>query len=80
VVLAGGCFWGVQAVFEHVKGVTRVTAGYAGGAPSTAHYESVSAGTTGHAESVQIAYDRAQITLGQLLRGCSSRSRMTRRS
>jgi peptide-methionine (S)-S-oxide reductase len=68
VVLAGGCFWGVQAVFEHVKGVTRVTAGYAGGAPSTAHYETVSAGTTGHAESVQIAYDRAQITLGQLLR------------
>jgi peptide-methionine (S)-S-oxide reductase len=68
VVLAGGCFWGVQAVFEHVKGVTRVTAGYAGGAPSTAHYETVSAGTTGHAESVQITYDRAQITLGQLLR------------
>jgi peptide-methionine (S)-S-oxide reductase len=68
VVLAGGCFWGVQAVFEHVKGVTRVTAGYAGGASSTAHYETVSAGTTGHAESVQIVYDRAQITLGQLLR------------
>src|SRR5215471_11895071 len=55
-VLAGGCFWGIQAVFEHVKGVTKVTAGYSGGSAGTAHYETVSTGTTGHAESVQIVY------------------------
>jgi peptide-methionine (S)-S-oxide reductase len=68
VVLAGGCFWGVQAVFEHVKGVTRVTAGYAGGTAETAHYQIVSSGRTGHAESVEIVYDPAQVTFGQLLR------------
>ena len=67
-VLAGGCFWGVQAVFQHVRGVTRATSGYAGGAASTAHYEMVGTGRTGHAESVQITYDPSRITYGQLLR------------
>jgi peptide-methionine (S)-S-oxide reductase len=67
-VLAGGCFWGVEAVFEHVKGVTRVESGYAGGAANTAEYETVSSGRTGHAESVQITYDPSQITYGQLLK------------
>jgi peptide-methionine (S)-S-oxide reductase len=67
-VLAGGCFWGIEAVFEHVKGVTHVTAGYAGGSANTATYEQVSTGTTGHAESVQITYDRSQISYGQLLK------------
>jgi peptide-methionine (S)-S-oxide reductase len=67
-VLAGGCFWGVQGVFEHVKGVDRAVSGYAGGNDSTAHYDLVSTGTTGHAESVQIDYDPSQITYGQLLR------------
>lgn len=67
-VLAGGCFWGVQAVFQHVKGVKRVWAGYAGGAASTAEYEIVHSGRTGHAESVQIFYDASQITYGQLLK------------
>ncbi|HEU4643594.1 MAG TPA: peptide-methionine (S)-S-oxide reductase MsrA [Gemmatimonadaceae bacterium] len=67
-VLSGGCFWGVQAVFEHVKGVTGVTAGYAGGPASAAYYERVSTGTTGHAESVRIVYDPAKVTYGQLLR------------
>ncbi|HEX3808831.1 MAG TPA: peptide-methionine (S)-S-oxide reductase MsrA [Rhizomicrobium sp.] len=67
-VFSGGCFWGVQGVFEHVKGVTRVTAGYTGGDKSTAQYETVSTGTTGHAESVQILYDPHQVTYGQLLR------------
>jgi peptide-methionine (S)-S-oxide reductase len=67
-VLAGGCFWGMQAVFEHVKGVTRVTAGYAGGSANTATYEQVSTGSTGHAESVQITYDPSQISYGQLLK------------
>lgn len=67
IVLAGGCFWGVEGVFEHVKGVTRAVAGYAGGTASTADYETVSTGTTGHAESVAVTYDPAQITLGQLL-------------
>jgi peptide-methionine (S)-S-oxide reductase len=66
-VVAGGCFWGVEAVFEHVKGVKRVTSGYSGGTAATAHYEIVSTGTTGHAESVQILYDPAQISFGQLL-------------
>jgi peptide-methionine (S)-S-oxide reductase len=66
-VLSGGCFWGVQGVFEHVKGVTRVLAGYAGGAKSTADYETVSSGTTGHAESVQITFDPQKITYGKLL-------------
>src|SRR5262245_22168665 len=67
-VLAGGCFWGVEAVFERLKGVTDVVSGYAGGKKATAHYEVVSMGITGHAESVQITYDPAQITYGQLLR------------
>lgn len=67
-VIAGGCFWGVQAVFEHVKGVISVSAGYSGGAAGTAHYEMVSAGTTGHAESVRIKYDPSQISYGQLLK------------
>lgn len=66
-VLAGGCFWGVQGVFEHVKGVKQVTAGYAGGASETAHYALVGTGLTGHAESVSIVYDPAQITYGRLL-------------
>jgi peptide-methionine (S)-S-oxide reductase len=67
-VLAGGCFWGVQAVFEHVKGVIRVTAGYSGGSADTAHYEMVCSDATGHAESVRIVYDPSQITYGQLLK------------
>ena len=67
-VLAGGCFWGVEAVFEHVKGVTRVESGYAGGSADAAQYETVSSGRTGHAESVQITYDPSQITYGQLLK------------
>ena len=66
-VLAGGCFWGVQGVFQHVKGVTNAVSGYAGGAKNTADYESVSTGSTGHAESVQITYDPGQITYGRLL-------------
>lgn len=67
-VLAGGCFWGVQGVFERVKGVTNVVAGYAGGSKSTAQYETVSTGTTGHAESVKITYDPSQVSFGQLLK------------
>jgi peptide-methionine (S)-S-oxide reductase len=67
-VLAGGCFWGIQAVFEHVKGVVSVSAGYSGGAASTANYETVSEGTSGHAESVEITYDPARISYGQLLK------------
>src|SRR5437870_3222638 len=61
-VLAGGCFWGVEAVFEHVKGVIKVTSGYSGGSASTAQYETVSSGETGHAESVRIIYDPSQIS------------------
>ena len=67
-VFAGGCFWGIQAVFQHVKGVTDATSGYSGGAANTAEYELVSTGDTGHAESVKITYDPSQITYGQLLR------------
>lgn len=67
-VVAGGCFWGIQAVFQHVKGVTGVKAGYAGGSADTAHYEIVSSGRTGHAESVRIKYDPSQISYGQLLK------------
>lgn len=67
-VLAGGCFWGVDAVFKNVKGVVDVVSGYAGGEKSTAEYETVSTGRTGHAESVQITYDPSQITFGQLLK------------
>jgi len=67
-VLAGGCFWGIQAVFQHVKGVISATSGYSGGSAKTAEYETVSTGETGHAESVQIVYDPSQITYGELLR------------
>jgi len=67
-VIAGGCFWGIQAVFQHVKGVVSATSGYSGGDASTAHYYTVGSGRTGHAESVKIVYDPAQITYGQLLR------------
>jgi peptide-methionine (S)-S-oxide reductase len=67
-VLSGGCFWGVQAVFEHVKGVISATSGYTGGEASTAHYEMVSDGDTGHAESVSVVYDPSQISYGELLR------------
>lgn len=67
-VLAGGCFWGVEAVFDHLKGVTDVVSGFSGGEKSTAHYEVVSTGRTGHAESVKITYDPSQITYGELLK------------
>jgi len=67
-VLAGGCFWGVQGVFQHVKGVTEAESGYAGGSKDTADYDTVSTGSTGHAESVRITYDPSQVTFGQLLR------------
>ncbi len=66
-VFAGGCFWGVQGVFQHVKGVTNALSGYAGGAKSTAVYELTNDGTTGHAESVQVTFDPRQVTYGQLL-------------
>jgi peptide-methionine (S)-S-oxide reductase len=66
-VLAGGCFWGVQGVFQHVTGVTRAVSGYAGGQQGTAHYEIVGRGDTGHAESVQVTYDPRQVTYGRLL-------------
>jgi peptide-methionine (S)-S-oxide reductase len=68
VVLAGGCFWGIQAVFEHVKGVSSATAGYAGGSAGTAQYETVSTGRTGHAESVRVVYDPSQVSFGQILK------------
>ncbi len=67
-VFAGGCFWGVEAVFEHVKGVTQVVSGYAGGSANTAKYDEVSSGSTGHAESVRISYDPSRISYGQLLK------------
>jgi len=67
-VLAGGCFWGVEAVFEHLKGVTQVVSGYSGGTAETANYKVVSAGATGHAEAVRISYDPSRITYGQLLK------------
>ena len=66
IVLAGGCFWGMQAVFEHVRGVENVVAGYAGGSAATAHYEMVSTGTTGNAESVEITFDPKALSLDQL--------------
>jgi peptide-methionine (S)-S-oxide reductase len=66
-VLAGGCFWGVQGVFQHVKGVSSAVSGYAGGSKRDAEYEIVGLGTTGHAESVEVTYDPHQITYGQLL-------------
>ena len=67
-VFAGGCFWGVDAVFKHVKGVSSVVSGYSGGGSGTARYPVVSTGTTGHAESVQITYDPSQISYSELLR------------
>ena len=67
-VLAGGCFWGVAGLFERVKGVTDVVSGFSGGDKSTAHYERVSEGDTGHAESVKITFDPSQVTYGQLLK------------
>jgi peptide-methionine (S)-S-oxide reductase len=67
-VLAGGCFWGQQGLFEHVNGVTKVVAGYSGGERATARYGLVGTGTTGHAESVQITFDPHQVTFGQVLR------------
>jgi peptide-methionine (S)-S-oxide reductase len=66
-VFAGGCFWGVQGVFQHVKGVMQATSGYAGGKVENPYYELVSSGSTGHAESVQVIYDPSQITYGKLL-------------
>ena len=66
-VFAGGCFWGIQGVFQHVKGVKQATSGYAGGSVENPYYELVSSGSTGHAESVQVIYDPSQITYGQLL-------------
>lgn len=66
-VFAGGCFWGVQGVFQHVVGVSNAVSGYAGGAASTATYDQTSSGTTGHAESVQVTYDPSVISYGQLL-------------
>ena len=68
IVVAGGCFWGVQGVFSHVKGVSRAVSGYAGGAAETAHYDLVSRGDTGHAESVEVTYDPKVVSLGNLLR------------
>lgn len=67
-VIAGGCFWGIQAVFQHVKGVSSAISGYSGGAAGTAQYETVSTGSTGHAESVKVTYDPSQVTYGQLLK------------
>lgn len=67
VVLAGGCFWGMQLVFESIKGVRSAVAGYSGGSAATAHYEDVSTGTTGHAESVEVKYDPREVSFQQLL-------------
>src|ERR1700677_1747725 len=67
VVLAGGCFWGVQGVFQHVKGVTGAVSGYTGGEKNTAEYETVSSGTTGHAESVEVTFDPHQVSYGRIL-------------
>ncbi len=66
-VFAGGCFWGVQGVFQHVRGVENAVSGYTGGAADTAHYETVGEGSTGHAESVQVTYDPSQVSYGKLL-------------
>jgi len=66
-VLAGGCFWGVQGVFQHLDGVISAVSGYAGGAADTAHYETVSTGTTGHAESVRVTFDPQRISYGRIL-------------
>ena len=67
-VFAGGCFWGIEAVFRHVNGVISATSGYVGGAAKTANYEQVSSGTSGHAESVQVVYNPQKISYGQLLK------------
>lgn len=67
-VLAGGCFWGMEAVFEHLNGVTEVVTGYSGGSPATAAYDRVSGGDTGHAEGIRITYDPARVSYGQLLK------------
>ena len=67
-VFAGGCFWGIQSVFQHIKGVVSATSGYAGGTYDRPSYEDVSSGTTGHAESVRVVFDPSQVTYGQLLR------------
>jgi len=67
-VLAGGCFWGVQGVYQHVRGVSTVLSGYAGGTRETAHYQMVSRGTTGHAESVEIRFDPKEVSYGEILR------------
>ena len=67
-VFSGGCFWGVDAVFKHVKGVAKVTSGYAGGSAATAHYEIVSTGMTGHAESVEVVYNPSQVSYNDLLK------------
>lgn len=66
-VFAGGCFWGIEAVFEHVKGVRNATSGYAGGSAADATYDSVGSGRTGHAEAVKVVYDPKQVSYGQLL-------------
>jgi peptide-methionine (S)-S-oxide reductase len=66
-VLSGGCFWGVQAVYQHIRGVISATSGYSGGEAETAHYEMVGGGNTGHAESVKVVFDPSQITYGQVL-------------
>jgi len=68
LVVAGGCFWGIEDVFQHVKGVTNAVSGYSGGSARNAEYELVSTGTTGHAESVKITYDASKVTLGTLLK------------
>jgi peptide-methionine (S)-S-oxide reductase len=68
VVLSGGCFWGIQAVYQHLKGVSEAISGYSGGAASTAQYEIVSTGNTGHAESVKITFDARQVSFGQVLK------------
>jgi peptide-methionine (S)-S-oxide reductase len=67
-VIAGGCFWGIQAVYEHLKGVIRATSGYSGGAANTAQYEKVCSGRTGHAEAVEVVFDPSKITFGQILK------------
>ncbi len=67
-MFAGGCFWGIQAVFDAVKGVSSAVSGYAGGSKANAHYEIVSSGTTGHAESVEVTFDPSQVSFGQLLK------------
>jgi len=68
LVLAGGCFWGMEAVFEHLEGVTDVVSGYSGGDAATANYETINLGTTGHAEAIEVTYDPTKISYGQLLK------------